>query len=112
MNPLVRAETRRLLRHPLALTLAVLFVFGSLYCAWVSQNMASHNITQVQANLDFLPRSCDSPRNTPQQKAGCLAEVPCRLPGWSGSRTGSPPKESVPRKPSTRWARCCGPYGC
>ncbi|MFI6004250.1 ABC transporter permease subunit [Streptomyces sp. NPDC051366] len=81
MNRLVRAETRRLLRHPLALTLAALFVFGSLYCAWVSQNMASYNITQVQANLDFLPRSCESPRNTPEQKAGCLAEVPMQAVG-------------------------------
>lgn len=84
MNRLVRAETRRLLRHPLALTLAALFVFGSLYCAWVSQNMASYNITQVQANLDYLPRSCDSPRNTPEQKAGCLAEVPLQAAGLEG----------------------------
>ncbi|MFE1870294.1 hypothetical protein ACFW9N_05220 [Streptomyces sp. NPDC059496] len=76
MNRLVRAETRRLLRHPLALTLAALFVFGSLYCAWVSQSMASYNLKQVQANLDFLPKSCESPMNGPEQKAKCLADVP------------------------------------
>ncbi|MGZ9932285.1 hypothetical protein ACXNSR_20715 [Streptomyces sp. NC-S4] len=81
MNRLVRAETRRLLRHPLALTLATLFVFGSLYCAWVSQSMASYNITQVRANLDDLPRSCDSAQNTPEQKAKCLADVPLEAVG-------------------------------
>ncbi|MET9597382.1 hypothetical protein [Streptomyces sp. NPDC006459] len=81
MNRLVRAETRRLLRHPLALTLAVLFVFGSLYCAWVSQSMASYNLKQVQANLDFLPESCESPQNGPEQKAKCLADVPMQAVG-------------------------------
>ncbi|MFD7631419.1 hypothetical protein ACFV7Q_36335 [Streptomyces sp. NPDC059851] len=81
MNHLIRAETRRLLRHPLALTLAALFVFGSLYCAWVSQNMASHNIRQVQANLDFLPESCESAQNTPDQKARCRADLPFEATG-------------------------------
>ncbi|MGW1772113.1 hypothetical protein [Streptomyces sp. NPDC002104] len=81
MKKLVRAETRRLLRHPLALTLAALFVFGSLYCAWVSQSMASYNITQVQANLDFVSRTCDSPKNSPAQRAQCLAELPSQTAG-------------------------------
>ncbi|MEU9006251.1 hypothetical protein ACFWBI_26075 [Streptomyces sp. NPDC059982] len=81
MNRLVRAETRRLLRHPLALALAALFVFGSLYCAWVSERMAAHNITQVQDNLDFLPSSCESRQNTPEQKARCLADVHLQAAG-------------------------------
>ncbi|MFJ4870800.1 hypothetical protein [Streptomyces sp. NPDC088757] len=78
---LIRAESRRLLRHPLALTLAALFVFGSLYCAWVSQSMASYNITQVRANLDYLPKSCDSPRNSPEQRSQCLADLPHQVAG-------------------------------
>ncbi|WP_432125294.1 hypothetical protein [Streptomyces sp. bgisy082] len=81
MKSLVRAESRRLLRHPLALTLAVLFVFGSLYCAWVSQSMASYNIKQVQANLDSLPKFCDSPRDSPEQRSQCLADLPHQTVG-------------------------------
>ncbi|WP_351234256.1 hypothetical protein [Streptomyces sp. NPDC002133] len=77
---LIRAELRRLLRHPLALVLAVLFAMGSLYCAWVSQDSASWNIEQVELNLGHIDEICTS-NNTAEQKARCEADLPHQVAG-------------------------------
>ncbi|MFG2481907.1 MULTISPECIES: hypothetical protein [Streptomyces] len=79
MKPLILGEYRRLCRHPLALTLAVLFALGSLYCALGSQSAASANLGNVRNNIDTVAQGCETTLNTPEQKAKCLKDVPYEL---------------------------------
>lgn len=79
MKPLIFGEYRRLCRHPLAMTLAVLFALGSLYCALGSQSSASASLTAVRNNIETVAQGCETTLNTPEQKARCLKDVPHEL---------------------------------
>ncbi|MFD9478650.1 MULTISPECIES: hypothetical protein [Streptomyces] len=79
MRPLILGEYRRLCRHPLAMTLAVLFALGSLYCALGSQSSASESLANVRHNIEDVAQGCETTLNTPEQKAACLKTVPYEL---------------------------------
>ncbi|WP_314247929.1 hypothetical protein [Streptomyces sp. DSM 40907] len=79
MKPLILGEYRRLCRHPLAMTLAVLFVLGSLYCALGSQSSASASLAAVRNNIEEVAQGCETALNTPEQKAACRKDVPHAL---------------------------------
>ncbi|MFC9296437.1 hypothetical protein ACFTWH_12350 [Streptomyces sp. NPDC057011] len=79
MRSLVFGEYRRLCRHPLGMTLAVLFALGSLYCALGSQSSASESLGNVRNNIATVEQGCDTALNSPEQKALCLQSVPLEL---------------------------------
>ncbi|MFJ2753358.1 hypothetical protein [Streptomyces sp. NPDC087297] len=79
MRPLILGEYRRLCRHPLGMTLAVLFVLGSLYCALGSQSSASESLKNVRSNIEMVAQGCETGLNSPEQKALCLKSVPLEL---------------------------------
>ncbi|MFG2993650.1 hypothetical protein ACGFZK_30865 [Streptomyces sp. NPDC048257] len=61
------------------MTLAVLFVLGSLYCALGSQSSASESLRNVRSNIETVEQGCDTGLNSPEQKALCLKSVPLEL---------------------------------
>ncbi|MET9963013.1 hypothetical protein ABZ128_28765 [Streptomyces sp. NPDC006326] len=79
MRSLVFGEYRRLCRHPLGMTLAVLFALLSLYCALGSQSSASESLRNVRNNIATVDQGCDTALNTPEQKELCLKSVPYQL---------------------------------
>ncbi|WP_374775305.1 hypothetical protein OG756_22825 [Streptomyces sp. NBC_01310] len=81
MRPLILGEYRRLCRHPLGMTLAVLFVLGSLYCAVGSQSSASASLKNVRNNIETVAQGCETELNSPEQKTRCRKDVPHELKG-------------------------------
>ncbi|MGW6984423.1 hypothetical protein ACWGE1_34075 [Streptomyces sp. NPDC054932] len=79
MRSLILGEYRRLCRHPLGITLAVLFALGSLYCALGSQSSASASLKNVRHNIETVGQGCDTELNSPAQKALCLQSMPLEL---------------------------------